>query len=335
MIIQIHRHRIMQEDPFIIAEAGINHNGDMDTALALIDSAGEAGADCIKFQTYKTSNLLIKNKKTKELFEELQSYELSYENFRELRDYAVKKNIIFMSTPDDIESLEFLMSINVPALKIGSGEIDNYHFLKKAADYPKPIIVSTGTASKKEIEKAYKIIRRRNKKLILMHCVSSYPASIEDLNLNFISVMEKRYNIPIGFSDHSMSLLAPAVGVAKGASVIEKHFTLDNSIEGPDHRMSLNPSQFREMVDNIHETSKMLGKSDKIIAQSEKKLIKTIRKSIYTAGPIEKGERISSDNTVLLRPAISLAASTYEHFLGKRVKRKKNAYKPLRSGDVE
>ena len=335
MIIQIHRHRIGQEDPFIIAEAGINHNGDMDTALALIDSAGEAGAHCIKFQTYKTANLLIKNKKTKELFEELQSYELSYENFRELRDYAVRKNIIFMSTPDDIESLEFLMSINVPALKIGSGEIDNYHFLKKAADYPKPIIVSTGTASKKEIEKAYKIIRRRNKKLILMHCVSSYPASIEDLNLNFISVMEKRYNIPIGFSDHSMSLLAPAVGVAKGASVIEKHFTLDNYMKGPDHRMSLNPSQFSQMVDNIQETSKMLGKSDKIIASSEKKIIKRIRKSIYTAEPIEKGEKISSDNTVLLRPAISLAASTYEHFLGKRVKKKKNAYKPLRSGDVE
>ncbi|MFO8061611.1 MAG: N-acetylneuraminate synthase family protein [bacterium] len=335
MIIQIHRHKITQENPFIIAEAGINHNGDMDTARALIDSAGEAGAHCIKFQTYKTSNLLIKNKKTQELFEELQSYELSYDNFRELKDYAVKRNIIFMSTPDDRESLEFLVSINVPALKIGSGEIDNYHFLKRAADYPKPIIVSTGTASKKEIEKTYKIVRRRNKKLILMHCVSSYPASIEDLNLNFISVMKKRYNIPVGFSDHSMSLLAPAVGVAKGASVIEKHFTLDNSMKGPDHSMSLNPSQFRDMVDNIQDAVKMLGNSDKVIASSEKRIIKGIRKSIYTTRPIEKGEKITSDNTVLLRPAISLAASTYEHFLGKRVRRKKNAYKPLRSSDVE
>ncbi len=334
MIVKIKDKKIKEDTPFIIAEAGINHNGNIDLAMEMIRQAKLIGADAIKFQTYKTENLLIKNKKTKELFNELKKYELSYDDFRKLILFAKKQGIIFLSTPDDIESFKFLYSMKIPSFKIGSGEIDNYYFLKMIAKANRTIILSLGTANDEEVYKAYKAIYSINKKLILMHCISAYPAPIEHLNLKHIAVLKKKYRVNIGFSDHSTSLLAPAIAVSMGASVIEKHFTLDNGLNGPDHKMSLNPENFLIMINNIKDILLMLGTGKKPIIRQEEIIKKEIRKSIYTNSEIKEGDTLSINNTVLLRPQMGLTAAKYEYFAGKKFKKNKNAYKPIRAEDL-
>lgn len=335
MIVKIKDRKVSNEKPFIIAEAGINHNGSIDLAMEMIRQAKLIGADAIKFQTYKTENLLIKNKKTKELFNELKKYELSYDDFRKLIIFSKKEGIIFLSTPDDIESFRFLYSMKVPAFKIGSGEIDNYYFLKMIAKANRTIIMSLGTASNDEIYKAYKAVYSINKKLILMHCISAYPAPIEYLNLKYIVALKRKYKLNIGFSDHSTSLLAPVVAVSMGASVIEKHFTLDNGLKGPDHKMSLNPENYSKMISNINDVLLMLGAGKKPIMKREEIMKKKIRKSIYTNSEIKEGDILSADNTVLLRPQMGLTAAKYEYFIGKKFRKNKNSYKPVRAGDLE
>ncbi len=321
-------------EPFIIAEAGINHNGSIDLAMEMIRQAKHIGADAVKFQTYKTENLLIKNKKTRELFNELKKYELSYDDFRKLIAFAKKEGIIFLSTPDDIESFRFLHSMKIPCFKIGSGEIDNYYFLKMIAKANRTIIMSLGTANDEEIYKAYKAVYSINKKLILMHCISAYPSPIEHLNLKCIAALKMKYKLNIGFSDHSTSLLAPAIAVSIGASVIEKHFTLDNGLKGPDHKISLNPENFSIMINNIKDVLIMLGAGKKPIIKQEEIIKKEIRKSIYTNSEIKEGDTLSTDNTVLLRPQMGLTAAKYEYFTGKRFRKNKNAYKPVRAVDL-
>lgn len=335
MIVKISRHRLSNRNPFIIAEAGVNHNGQLTLAKELIVQAKKAGAHAVKFQTYKTENLLIKNRKTKDLFNELKSYELSYDQFRQLMKFAKKENIIFLSTPDDIESFRFLKSIRVPAYKIGSGEINNYYFQSMIAQTGKPVLFSTGTADDDEIFRAFSNIYTVNRKVIMMHCVSEYPADISSMNLNYIKSLKKRYKVDIGLSDHSHSLIAPSIAVSLGASVIEKHFTLDRAMKGPDHMMSLDSDEFTQMTQMIGETVQLLGDDKKIITDREKQLKKSIRKSIYSKREIEIGEKLNDDNTVLLRPQLGLRASDYLYFKGKCFKRRKNAYKPVRAQDVE
>ncbi len=334
MIIKIKNHTI-GEKTFIIAEAGINHNGEISLAKELIHQAKLIGANAIKFQTYKTENLLIKNKKTKDLFQLLKKYELSFDDFRELKDFAQKEGIVFLSTPDDIESFEFLLSLHLPAYKIGSGEIDNYYFQKLIAMSKKTIILSTGTASFQEIKKAFFNIYKINKKLILLHCISEYPANINSLNLNFIETLKKQFKIPIGFSDHSLSLIIPSIAITKGASVIEKHFTLDNSLIGPDHKMSLNIDNFKKMIEYIRETESALGKYDRIVTKKENQLKPQIRKSIFSKTSIIENEKLNNNNTILLRPQIGIKASMYEYFFNKKFIKKKNPYKPIRVSDIE
>ena len=334
MILRIKNKIISKHSPFIIAEAGINHNGDIDIAKELILKAKESGADCIKFQTYKTENLIIKNQKTMTFFNEIKRCELTHSQFKDLKDFSIRNDIIFMSTPDDEESLEFLLTLSIPAIKIGSGEMNNLRFLELAAKSKKVILLSTGASTEEEIDKAFETVNKSNKKIVLMHCISEYPADLRSLNLRFIKYMSFKYKCMIGFSDHSTSLIAPVVAFLNGASVIEKHFTLDNEIEGPDHKFSLNPLSFRQMVKNIKEAETAMGEEKKKITAKESEMRTFIRKSVFSKSNIKKGEELNDKNTILLRPQLGIKANDYFDILGKRVINKINKYKPIYSKDI-
>lgn len=329
MIVKIKNKVIKKGEIFIIAEGGVNHNGDINLAKELIVKAKEAGADAIKFQTYKTEKLVIKNSKTEDFFKMIKDLELSEKDFIELKEYAVKNDIIFLSTPDEEDSLKFLMSLNLPAIKIGSGEANNLPFLKKVAKTKKTLLISTGCCTEDEIDRIYKTVYPINKKLVLLHCISEYPADIDSLNLNFIKKMIKKYNCPIGFSDHTTSIFTPSIAYILGATVIEKHFTLDKNLPGPDHKSSLDFKEFKSMVEILSETKKALGKDIRKITPREDKIRKFIRKSLFSKDELKSGEILTPQNTILLRPEIGIRADQAELIYGKRIKVKKNRYKPI------
>lgn len=335
MVIKIKNKIIKKGEIFIIAEGGVNHNGDIKIAKELILKAKEAGADAIKFQTYKTEKLIIKNKKTENFFNMIKRLELSENDFIELKDFAIKNDIIFLSTPDEEESFKFLLSLNLPAIKIGSGEANNIDFLINVAKTKKVVMISTGCCSEEEIDRIYKTLYPLNKKIILMHCISEYPASIESLNLNFIKKMVKKYNCPIGFSDHTTSIFTPSIAYVLGATVIEKHFTLDKNLPGPDHSSSLDFGEFKSMVDLLKETKKALGKDIRKITENEDKIRKFIRKSLFSKSQLLKGEILTKENTILLRPEIGIRADQSLKVYGKRIKVKKNRFKPIFSNEID
>ncbi|MEO0281001.1 MAG: N-acetylneuraminate synthase family protein [candidate division WOR-3 bacterium] len=335
MVIKIKNRIIRKGDFFIIAEGGVNHNGDINLAKELIVKAKEAGADAIKFQTYKTEKLIIKNKKTEDFFNMIKRLELSEKDFIELKDFAIKNDIIFLSTPDEEESLKFLLSLNLPAIKIGSGEANNIDFLINVAKTKKVVLISTGCCNEEEIDRIYKTIYPLNKKMILMHCISEYPASIESLNLQFIKKMVKKYNCPIGFSDHTTSIFTPSIAYILGATVIEKHFTLDKNLPGPDHSSSLDFEEFKNMVELLYETKKALGKDIRKITEKEDRIRKFIRKSLFSKTEIKKGKTLTKENTILLRPEIGIRADQSLKVYGKRIKVKKNKFKPIFSNEID
>lgn len=333
-MLKIKNRQLTPDRPFIIAEAGINHNGSFDNAKLLIDKAKECGADCIKFQTYRTEKLLIKNKKTSDFYDLLKKHELSYDQFSKLKEYAEEKKIIFMSTPDDMESLKFLIKLKIPAIKIGSGEVDNYSLLREAALSKRVILLSTGASSPAEISKAASLILRENRNLVIMHCISEYPADIPSMNLRFIDALRRRYRLPVGLSDHTVSLSVPVAAVALGASVIEKHFTLDRKMEGPDHAFSLDPAMFSEMVKMINEAASALGSERREVTEKEASLRKQIRKSLYTAVNVREKEALNLRNTILLRPQLGIPASEADSAMGALLQNPKNAYKPIYPNDI-
>jgi len=256
---------IGEEEPcFIIAEAGVNHNGSIELAKKLIDAAKDAGADAVKFQTFKTENVVVKDAQKAEYqkettgegsqYEMIKKLELTEEDFRELADYAKEKDIMFLSSPFDKESVDLLNELDVPAFKVGSGEITNLPLLRYIAKKEKPIILSTGMSTLGEIEEALDVIRSEGvEDIILLHCVSNYPARIEDVNLRALGTLKQAFKLPVGFSDHTLGITAPIAAVALGACVIEKHFTLDRNLPGPDHKASLEPEELKEMAKAIRE----------------------------------------------------------------------------------
>lgn len=334
MKVKIKEYVIKRGNIFIIAEAGVNHNGDINMAKELIVKAKEAGADAVKFQTYKTEHLIIKNKKTENFFNMIKNLELKYDDFIELKDFAIKNDIIFLSTPDEEESLNFLLSLNLPAIKIGSGESNNYDFLLKVAKTKKVLLVSTGTSTEEEIDRIYKLIYPVNKKLVLMHCISEYPARISSLNLNFIKKLIKKYDCPIGFSDHTTSIFTPSIALTLGACVIEKHFTLDKNLPGPDHSSSLDFKEFKDMVEILKMTQIALGKDIRRISEEEDRIRKFVRKSLFSKLPLNKNSIITRENTILLRPEIGIRADKVIQYYGKKIKSKKNRFKPIFPEDV-
>jgi len=306
---------IGEEEPcFIIAEAGVNHNGSVELAKKLIDAAKDAGADAVKFQTFKAESVVVKDAQKAEYQKEttgegsqyvmIKKLELAEEDFRELADYAEKKDIMFLSSPFDKDSVDLLHELDVPAFKVGSGEITNLPLLRYIAKKGKPIILSTGMSTLGEIEEALDVIRSEGvEDIILLHCVSNYPARIEDVNLRAMGTLKQAFKLPVGFSDHTLGITAPIAAVALGACVIEKHFTLDRNLPGPDHRASLEPDELKEMVKAIREVEKALGNGIKKPTKEEEKIKKVAGRSIVAKVDISKGTRTPFTKFVLaLKP---------------------------------
>lgn len=297
---------------FVIAEAGVNHNGDLDMAKQLIDCAVGAGADAVKFQAFKAEHLILKNvdKAAYQLkttavkesqFDMLKGLELTKEQNIELKVYCQKKGIIFLTTPFDDYSLEELDELDLPAYKIASTDITNPLFLKKIAKKGKPIILSTGMAYFSEVKMALKEIYPFNKDVILLQCTANYPINDEEANLGAINAYKEKFNILIGYSDHSVGIGAAPYAVAMGAKVVEKHFTLDKSLQGPDHKASLSPEELRQFVAEIKKAEKFLGSDIKAPTISEFAIRRSLQKCLVAARPITKGEIFNENNITAKR----------------------------------
>jgi N-acetylneuraminate synthase len=317
---------------YIIAEAGVNHNGDIRLAKRLITAAVKSGADAVKFQTYSTDAIVTKaagkaayQKKTsgaaETQYDMLKRLELSREAFRILSDYAKKKEIEFLSSPFDGQSADLLESIGINAYKIPSGEITNIPLLEQIGSYKKPVILSTGMADINEIREGLRAVRRGGARdIVLLHCVTGYPVPLKFANLKMIQTLMKVFKVPVGFSDHTQGIIASILARALGACVIEKHFTLDRSLPGPDHRASLEPSELSELVEQIRIAEAALGNGEKIIARDEAKIKQVARKSLVAKVSISKGTKISPDMIDLKRPGNGIPVKYLSRIIGKKTK---------------
>lgn len=312
---------------YIIAEAGVNHNGSIEIAKKLVREAKNAGADAIKFQTFITEDLVTKsaslaeyqkNLKSDESTQELmlKNLELSFEDFRELKSYCEEIGIDFLSTAFDFKSLDFLDSLNVRYFKIPSGEINNYPYLVKVAKFKKPMILSTGMATTEEIDRAVDILRTSNSDLTILHCTSEYPAPKNSVNLNVIKTLFERYKLKVGYSDHTTGIEIPIAATALGAVMIEKHFTLDKKMHGPDHKASLEPYELKQMVEAIRNVNKSLGDGIKVPTNEELKNMEVVRKSIVAKKMIKKGEILTEDNLTVKRPGTGINPMEWLNIIG-------------------
>lgn len=312
----------------IIAEAGVNHNGNMHIAQKLIDVASKAGADYVKFQSFDVDYLILKKTKTatyqqKNLknkitqYSMLKKYQLAESNHKQLINYSKKKKIKFLSTAFEEKSLNLLKKYKLDYIKIPSGEITNYPFLRKIAKLEKKVLISTGMATVDEIKRALEVLNKRKKDVTILHCTSDYPANLKDLNLKFINRL-KQFGYEVGYSDHSASVITPSIAVALGCKVVEKHFTLSKNLKGPDHKASLEPKELTKMIKYIRDTEKMLGSNEKIITKSEQKTKLLVRKSIVASKNIKKGEFFSLKNITTKRPGSGLSPFKIKKFLGKK-----------------
>jgi sialic acid synthase SpsE len=331
--LKISKKWIGQDKPcYIIAEIGSNFNGDINLAKKLIKKAKDAGADAAKFQSFKTEQILSKKGFEKKIsfqskwktsvWDVYHNAELPIEWIKKLNDYSKKCGIQFLSAPYHVEAVNELMRYNISAIKIGSGEITNIEFLKYVAKTNKPIFLATGASTEKEVTLAVKtILKTGNNKIVLMQATTQYPSPIEDTNLNVISMFRNKFHLNVGYSDHTPGYTAILGSVALGASIIEKHFTLDRSLKGPDHPHSLDPVEFKDMVKKIREMELALGHNKKQIEKSEKKTKIIQRRGIWTTSFIKKGQKFTKSNIDVLRPCLGSSASEFSKFLGKQAKK--------------
>ena len=311
-----------------IAEAGENHNGDMELAYKLIDVAKDAGADIVKFQTSVNSisryaEKAEYQKKTTDSSESqldmVNKLRLGFDNYKKLKIYCEKIGIEFLSTPFDVESVRFLASINVNYWKIPSGDILNVPLIEEMCKTPKPVILSTGMSTFEELEIPMKILRDGGiDDVTMLQCTTEYPAPYESANLHAMQNMGRKFNVPMGISDHTPGIEVPLAAVAMGASVVEKHFTLDKNMEGPDHKASLNPDELKAMVRGIRNIEKALGDGIKEVQECEKKNITVARKSIVANRDIKKGECFTIDNITTKRPGNGISSVYWHEYLGKK-----------------
>ena len=320
------------KNTFIIAEAGVNHNGKIHIAKKLIDAAKNCGVDAIKFQTYIARNLSSRKALTAQYQSKnkikqlnlLKKLSLTFDENLILKKYCKKKKIYFLSSAFDIDSLKFLLNLNLKYYKVPSGQIDDLPYLKLLAKKNKKVIISTGMANVKEISKVieiFKINGTKNKNLSLLHCTSAYPTPEKETNLKTILYLKKKYKIKVGFSDHTIGIDASVASVAMGAEIIEKHFTLNNKMKGPDHKASLEPNELKKMVEKIRVIEKMLGREKKIITPNEKKNIQYVRKSIVAKKNIKKGEKFTIENITTKRPAKGVSPMNFYNLIGKKSKK--------------
>ena len=321
----------------IIAEAGVNHNGSIELAKKLVEKAKEAGVDYIKFQTFKASKLVTKAAKQAEYqqknigkegdsqYQMLKKLELSPEEHEILIDYCHQLGIKFFSTAFDFDSINYLHSLNLGLWKIPSGEVTNYPFLKRIAAYNEPTILSTGMCDMEDVKAAVKALYKNGlskENLILLHCNTEYPTPFEDVNLKAMDALRKEFGVEVGYSDHTKGIEVPIAAVALGATVIEKHFTLDRNMEGPDHKASLESDELKAMVSAIRNIEKAVGgDGTKHVSESEKKNIAIARKSIVAACDIKVGEEFTEQNLTVKRPGNGISPMRWEEVLGQTAKR--------------
>lgn len=320
----------------VIAEAGVNHNGDIRLAKKLIEAAKWAGADYVKFQTFISENLVSSvaekadyqkkassnhNNEESQL-EMLKQLELSKEDFVELKKYCGELGIGFLSTPFDLESIDFLKELNMDFWKIPSGEITNLPYLLKIRQTKRPIVLSTGMSNLEEIAEAISILEEKGSRdIIILHCTTEYPAPLEEVNLKAMTTMKDVFQKEVGYSDHTQGIDIPIAAVALGATVIEKHFTLDKNMEGPDHRASLEPSELKDMIDSIRRVQLALGNGEKLPTLSEEKNMKVARKSIVAKKKIKCGEEFTEANISVKRPGNGISPMKWFNVLGNQANR--------------
>jgi N,N'-diacetyllegionaminate synthase len=325
--------RIGANEPcFVIAEAGVNHGGSLEMAKRLVSAALEAGADAVKFQTFQTDKLVVPDADLAEYqrrntqghssqSDMLRQLELAHEEFIEIKAYADTKGILFLSTPHDEESADFLEDLGVPCFKIASGDLPNIPFLLRVARKGKPVILSTGMAYLGEVEAAVRTIEDEgNSDLILLHCVSEYPAEAASCNLRAMDTLSQAFQYPIGFSDHTLSFEIALAAVARGARLIEKHLTLDQTLPGPDHKASLNPAEFAAMVKSIRAVEAALGDGVKAPTSSELEMRKVARKSLVAARQIPAGRTIVPEDLALRRSSGGLDATYMTLIIGRKLR---------------
>jgi len=314
---------------FIIAEAGVNHNGDIEIAKILIEKAAESGADAVKFQSFVTENLVSKTLKKAEYqiettgdeesqFQMIKKLELTFEDHKLLVDHCKKNDIMFLSTAFDLNSIDLLVSLGVDIWKIPSGEITNLPYLKKIGSLGQKVIMSTGMADLSEINNALDVLVESGAKdITLLHCNTEYPTPMDDVNLNAMVTLKNAFKLNVGYSDHTIGMEVPIAAVAIGAVVVEKHFTLDKTMVGPDHKSSLNPIELKSMVNAIRNIEKAMGDGIKKPSKSELKNKPLVRKSIVAIKSIKKGELFTEDNIGIKRPGYGISPMNWEHVLGR------------------
>ena len=318
---------------YIIAEAGVNHNGDINIAKRLVDAAVDAGADAVKFQTFKAQNLVCKNagkaayqlettEQAETQYEMLKKLELTEKMHEELVPYCWERGLEFLSTPFDVESVDLLLQYEIPLIKIPSGEITNYPYLKKIGKTGKKVILSTGMSTLDEVRDAVQILKNEGTdKIILLHCNTEYPTPMCDVNLLAMKTLQEELGLPVGYSDHTKGIEIPIAAAALGACVIEKHFTLDRTMEGPDHKASLEPHELRAMVCAIHNIEQAMGDGVKRPSASERRNIGIVRKSIVAKRDISEGEILSEENITTKRPGTGISPMMWEKVIGQRARK--------------
>lgn len=319
----------------IIAEAGVNHNGSVTMAKELIDIASKAGADIIKFQTFEASQLVTKSaqkaryqilntESNESQLKMLKELEISFEDQIELKKYADNKNIEFLSTAFDLGSVNFLKKLNLRRYKIPSGEITNLPYLRLIGSLGKPVILSTGMSNLIEIHQALDQLYSRGldkNNITIMHCTTEYPAPFKDINLRALETLKNEFNTEIGYSDHSTGIEVSLAAVALGAKIIEKHLTIDNNLEGPDHKASIEPYQFEELVKGIRNITLALGSKEKKISSSELENLKIARKSIVAKVQIKKGQIFTEENLCTKRPGTGISPMNWDKLIGQEAKK--------------
>lgn len=315
---------------YIIAEMGDNHNGDRSLAFRLVDEAVNAGADCVKFQVFKTEEIISRHAQKAEYqkkntgtdenqFEMVKKLELDFSVYEELFAYCKTKEIDFLATAFDIPSVDFLQNLGMEKWKIPSGEITNLPLLIRIAQTGKPIIMSTGMCTMEEIQTALNVLEQNGAgNVSLLHCNTEYPTPFEDVNLRAMKTMEETFCKPVGYSDHTVGIEVPVAAVAMGAVIIEKHYTLDKNMEGPDHKASLNPRELKEMVRAVRNIERAMGDGIKAPSPSERKNIDIARKSIVARRTIRKGEIFTEDNLAVKRPGNGISPMKWFDIIGRR-----------------
>ena len=325
----------------IIAEAGVNHNGNLETALQLCDAAKAAGADVVKFQNWVTEKIILKDVEKAEYqqnrmrdeesqFDMLKRLELPYDDFRKIKEHCDRIGILFASTADDIEGVDFLISLGIPFIKIGSGDINNIPYLRQAAKRKLPIILSTGMSSIEDVDRAYSILVESGaENITLLHCTTSYPCPFEQVNLKAMVRIQNVFGVPVGYSDHTKGTEVPVAAVALGASVIEKHFTLDCTMEGPDHPASMEPDEFKEMVKKIRNIENALGDGIKAPTKEEVSISKVIQKKIVAVQDIECGSVFKEEMLSVMRSNEGISPSEWDHIIGAKAWKKFKRGEPV------